>query len=147
MFLSGMLDITRKRLIAIEEDASLLDAALLLLDHAVDFVIVHGRAGPLAGVITKTDIVRRFSQCNGSGCTTAASIVMTRDVVLCQADDFLRDAWSLMKERGLKNIPVVDRDSRAIGVLNARDALEVLMREAEFEEDVLRDYVMHIGYN
>jgi Mg/Co/Ni transporter MgtE len=51
-----------------------------------------------------------------------------------------------MKERGLKNIPVVDQDSRPIGVLNARDALEVLLQEAEYGEGLLRDYVMCVGY-
>ena len=52
-----------------------------------------------------------------------------------------------MKERGLKNIPVVDQDSRPIGVLNARDALEVLLEEVEYEELLLREYVMCVGYH
>nr|WIE91351.1 histidine kinase [Mesorhizobium sp. WSM4875] len=51
-----------------------------------------------------------------------------------------------MKERRLKNIPVTDAESRAIGVLNAGDALEALMPEVEQEETLLRDYVMCVGY-
>jgi Mg/Co/Ni transporter MgtE len=51
-----------------------------------------------------------------------------------------------MKERKLKNIPVVDQDSRPIGVLHARDILQVLLNEAQDEESMLRDYVMGIGY-
>ena len=51
-----------------------------------------------------------------------------------------------MKERRLKNIPVTDAESRPIGVLNARDALEALMLEVEQEETLLRDYVMCVGY-
>jgi CBS domain-containing protein len=58
----------------------------------------------------------------------------------------LHDIWSIMKDRGLKNIPVVETDSRPIGVLNARDALEVLLEDAEYEEELLRDYVMCVGY-
>lgn len=54
--------------------------------------------------------------------------------------------WFIMKERGLKNIPVVDQDARPIGVINARDALEVPLEEAEYEEALLRDYVMCAGY-
>jgi CBS domain-containing protein len=52
-----------------------------------------------------------------------------------------------MKERGFKNVPVTDRDSRPVGVLNARDALQVLLEEAENEESLLRDYVMGIGFH
>ena len=51
-----------------------------------------------------------------------------------------------MKERKLKNIPVVDRDSRPIGILRARDVLQILLEESQDEESILRDYVMGIGY-
>ena len=51
-----------------------------------------------------------------------------------------------MKERKLKNIPVVDKDSRPVGILHARDILQVLLKESKDEEAMLRDYVMGIGY-
>ena len=51
-----------------------------------------------------------------------------------------------MKERRLKNVPVTDEASVPIGLLNARDALEVLLAEVEQEESLLRDYVMCVGY-
>jgi len=147
MFVEGMLPAASKRLITIGVDAPLIDAAKLLREHHTDLVVVCSCDELLAGVITKTDLVRQMSQCQGSGCATAASTVMTRTVILCHPDDLLHDIWSIMKERGLKNIPVVGQDSRPIGVLNARDALEVLLEEAEYEEQLLRDYVMCVGYH
>jgi CBS domain-containing protein len=72
---------------------------------------------------------------------------MTRTVVLCRPSDLLHDVWLIMKARGLKNIPVVDEDSRPIGVLNARDALEALLKDVEYEEVLLREYVMCVGYH
>lgn len=56
------------------------------------------------------------------------------------------DVWVRMKERGLKNIPVADQDLRPLGVLNALDILQVLLKESEDEEAMLRDYVMGVGY-
>ena len=52
-----------------------------------------------------------------------------------------------MKERGLKNVPITDQDSRPVGLLNARDALQGLLQEVENEESLLRDYVMGFGYH
>ena len=69
-----------------------------------------------------------------------------RAVVLCRPGDRLNEVWSVMKERHLKNIPIVDQDVRPLGVLNARDALEALLKEVEYEEVLLRDYVMCVGY-
>jgi CBS domain-containing protein len=75
-----------------------------------------------------------------------ASLAMTRAVVVCRPGELLQDVWKRMKERKLKNIPVVDQDSRPMGVLHARDILQVLLTESEDEESMLRDYVMGIGY-
>lgn len=71
---------------------------------------------------------------------------MTADVVFCRTTDLVSDIWTIMKERRLKNIPVTDEASAPIGLLNARDALEVLLAEVEQEESLLRDYVMCVGY-
>ncbi|MEB6575510.1 CBS domain-containing protein, partial [Escherichia coli] len=67
--------------------------------------------------------------------------------VYCRPTDLLSDIWSVMKERHLKNIPILDPASRPIGVLNARDALEALLEELEYQEVLLRDYVMCVGYH
>jgi CBS domain-containing protein len=147
MFVEGMLPTAGKRLVTIGVDAPLIEAAKLLRELHTDLVVVCSCDELLAGVITKTDLVRQMSQCQGSECATAASTVMTRTVILCHPNDLLHDIWSIMKEHGLKNIPVVSQDSRPVGVLNARDALEVLLAEAEYEEQLLRDYVMCVGYH
>ena len=76
---------------------------------------------------------------------TAASTVMTRTVVFCRPDDALQEVWSIMKERRLKNVPIVDQDIRPLGVLNARAALEALLANVEHEVSLLRDYVMSAG--
>jgi len=44
-----------------------------------------------------------------------------------------------MKERSLKNIPVVDKESRPLGLLHARDIVQVLLKKSEEEESMLRD--------
>jgi CBS domain-containing protein len=146
MLVENLLPVARKRLVIIADNAPLIEAAKLL--HAgTDLVVVCDTVGLLSGVITKTDVVRQIGSCQGATCITAASFVMTRDVVVCGPGDLLQDVWSKMKERGLKNIPINDQDSRPVGVLNARDALQALLEEVENEESLLRDYVMGIGFH
>jgi CBS domain-containing protein len=146
MFVEGLLPVARERLVTIADDAPLIQAAKFLRT-GTDLVVVCGSAGLIVGVITKTDVVSQISHCQGAGCITAASLVMTRDVVLCRPNDLLHDVWARMKERGLKNVPVADQEFRPLGVLNARDALQVLLKEVQDEEALLRDYVMCVGYH
>jgi len=123
-----------------------MDAAKLLREPDADLVVVCNADQRMVGVISKTDIVRQISQWRESELAAAASTVMTRTVVSFRPDDLLQDVWTAMKHRSLKNVPIMDQDSRPIGVLNARDVLEALLEEVEQEEMLLRDYVMRIGH-
>jgi len=135
----------RERLVTIADDVPLIEVAALLLP-GIELVIVCNAAGFLAGVITKTDIVNQISHCQGASCVTAAAVVMTSEVLLCRPADFLNDVWTRMKARGLKNVPVVDDESRPLGLLHARDILQILLSDAEDTEALLQDYVMGVGY-
>jgi CBS domain-containing protein len=145
MFVEGILPAAREQLVTIAASAPLIEAAKLLRS-GTDLVVVCSSEGLLAGVITKTDIVGQISQCQGASCMVAASVIMARDVVLCHPGDLLQDVSVRMKERSLKNIPVVDEHSRPIGVLTARAILAVLLHDVEYEEALLMDYVKGVGY-
>lgn len=58
----------------------------------------------------------------------------THSLVNCTVNDMLLDIWQVMKQRGVRNIPVVDEGMRAIGVLNARGALERMRDDSIYEE-------------
>ncbi len=140
-----LLRTARGRLVTITRTAPLHGAARLL--HAgTDLIVVCGTDGAVVGVITKTDVVARIGECQGAACTIAAALVMSADVLLCAPRDFVQDVWSRMKARDLKNVPIAGADGRPVGVLNARDALGVLLHDVKGEESQLRDYVMGVGY-
>lgn len=50
------------------------------------------------------------------------------------------------KGGGLQHIPVIDHDSRPMGLLIARDVFAERLEEVKYEERLLRDYVMTVGY-
>jgi predicted transcriptional regulator len=145
MLVDELLPAARDRLSTIGDDAPLIEAARRLRS-GVDILVVCSPAGLMRGVITKTDVVAQIGQCQGSACRSAASNSMARNVVSCRSGDSLEDLWNRMNERGLKNVPFVDQDFRPLGVLNARDMLQALLKESSWEESMMRDYVMGVGY-
>lgn len=146
MLVEQLLAATRVRLVTIRDDAPLIEAARHLHGRETNLVVVCELDGVMVGVITKTDVVDQISRCQGGGCTVAASAVMTRDVTSCQPHVSLTDVWARMRKRGLKHIPVLDEDLRPIGVLDARQTVQALLEEVGSEEELLRDYVMGVGY-
>lgn len=145
MFVESMIAAAREKLVTIGDGAALIDAAGLLSSET-DIVLVCDDRGRLAGVVTKTDVVRQISRCQGASCTCPVAAVMTREVVSADAADDLAEVSLRMKARHLKNIPVVDADRRPLGVLTARAILRVLLGGAEFDEAQLMDYVKGVGY-
>lgn len=146
MLVERILHIAKERLVSVPEDAPLLAAAKLLSGGHNNIVLVCSESGVVSGVLTKTDIVRQMTVCPGDGSMESAASVMTRDITACRPEDWLVDAWSVMKRTGLLQLPVLGPRGEALGVLYARDALQALLGEIEDEEQLLRDYVMSVGY-
>ena len=138
--------VARSRLVTISVDALLVDVAKLLSNTSISLVVICDSDGAMVGVITKTNIVQQFGHCQENIGTTAAAEVMTRDVTSCRPTDSLPNVLSMMQKRGVVHIPVVDEHFKPLGVVNARDALRALLAEEKYEESLLRDYVMGIGY-
>jgi len=145
MFVKDILETAREKLVTIADDGRLIEAARLLTS-GTDLVVVRDGAGVLQGVVTKTDVVRQISVCQGATCQCPVSTVMTRDVLSCRESDCLQDVAKRMKTQHLKNIPVVDGDNRPLGLLTARALLRVLLGDAELEEAQLVGYVTGVGY-
>ena len=125
----------------------LLEVAQKLANTHIGLVVVCDPDGVMAGVISKSDILRRLGHCLGSACQTLARDLMTTDVICCHPDDCLADVLGAMEQRGLVHMPLLDNQRRPIGVVNARDALRALVQAGEYEEALLRQYVMGIGYH
>jgi CBS domain-containing protein len=147
MLVSQLSSEARKRLITIGAEALLIDAARSLSGEHAELVIVCNSDGKAVGVITKADVVRRITHCEGAACRMTAAAAMTRELISCRPDEPLSDVWNRMKQHGLRHIPVIDDRSRPVGVINARDALQALLTGAENETELLREYVMSVGYH
>jgi CBS domain-containing protein len=146
MRVESILSVAQQRMITVQADASLVDAASRLSDTHRALLVVCSGDGAMVGVITKTDVVRQVARCHGEVEKMRVSEVMTQAVTSCRSEDLLHDVLALMKSRGFVHIPIVDINARPLGVVNARDALQALLREVKDEELLLRAYVMGVGY-
>jgi predicted transcriptional regulator len=146
MRVESILSIAQQRMMTVKVGASLVEASNRLLDTHRALLVVCSGDGVMVGVITKTDIVRQVALSHGVVENIQISMVMTKTVTSCRSEDNLYDVLTLMKSRGFVHIPVVDENCRPLGVVNARDALQALLRELQDEDLILRAYVMGVGY-
>ena len=143
---SALEAVARSRLLTIGTDAQLVEVAALLSSPQISVVVVCDAAGVAIGTITETVLVRRLGLGQADFFTTHAADVMTREVTNCASDDLLSDVLAMMHKRGLIHVLIVDPANKPLGVLNARDGLRALLAAGNHEEELLRNYVMGIGY-
>lgn len=141
-----ILESARRRLAVLGREASIFDAAEILADPNIPIVIVCDGEGMAAGVISRTDIIKAISHGRADACSANADAIMNRAVFSCRADQTLQSVWTAMNERGLRCAPVLDDFGRPQGVVHARDLASALFNEVTNEEELLRDYVVGIGY-
>ena len=137
---------TQSRLLTVGSDALLVEVAARLSGAEISVVVVCDAAGMAIGTITETLLVRRLGLGQADFFISRAGDVMTPDITSCRPDDMLSVVLAMMHERGLIHVLVVDAGNRPVGVLNARDGLRALLAAGNQEEELLRNYVMGVGY-
>lgn len=145
MIIKNILPRAHERLAVIEAEAPVREAAALMSKPHTDLIVVCDH-GDMVGVLSKTDIVGEIGRCMGAGCTTRVDSIMTRDVTYCRPHEILLDVWSVMRQRGLQRVPILDEARRPLGIIYAREALQALLSEAENQDELLRDYISGVGY-
>jgi CBS domain-containing protein len=141
-----VLDAARKRLVVLSREASLFDVARILADRDTPLVIVCDSDGLAVGVISSSHVINTLATAGVDALSFNAGTIMTEPMLSCRVDDDLQQIWAFMNSRTLPCAPIVDDRGRAQGVLHARDVAIALIDEVSYDEELLRDYVMGVGY-
>jgi CBS domain-containing protein len=141
-----ILDAARKRLAVLSHEALVPDAAKILANPDTPLVVVCDRDSIAVGVMSRTDIIKLLARAGTEACDTSAGTIMTKSFFSCHVDQSLQQVWTIMNTRSLRCAPILDNEGRPQGVVHARDIARALLDEATHEEELLRDYVLGIGY-
>lgn len=143
-------DVMTRNVISVPPDATVEDAAKLMLDRHISGLFVVDKSGDLVGVVTEGDLLRRkelgTEQERGwwlrllvSPARQATDFfhahgrhvrdVMTEKVLAVPHDAVLEDVVTLMERHRIKRLPVT-QDGRIVGVVSRADLLRALVGQA-----------------
>ena len=142
-----ILEAAQKRLVVLSQEASLFDAARILENRDTPLVVVCDSDGIAVGVISSSHVVKVLATAGVDALSFNAGAIMTKPVLSCHVDETLQQVWAVMNSRTLPCAPILDDDGRAQGIVHARDVAIALLDEVNYEELLLRDYVMGVGYS
>jgi CBS domain-containing protein len=142
-----ILEAAQKRLVVLSQEASLFDAARILANRDTPLVVVCDSDDIAVGVIASSHVIKVLASAGVDALGFNAGAIMTKPVLSCHVDETLQQVWAVMNSRTLPCAPILDHDGRAQGVVHARDVAIALLDEVNYEEILLRDYVMGVGYS
>jgi CBS domain-containing protein len=107
--------------VGVHEDTTIREVALIMAAQGVDLLPVIGNDNRLLGVVTDRNIVIRACAGDKSMEDLRAGDVMATDVAGIPADQPVANALDVMVRRQASRLPVVDADSRLLGLVFVGD--------------------------
>lgn len=95
-------------IVSIRPDGTLVEASSLLGEHNIGVLLVTDRQGRLAGLVSERDVARAVAVFGGEVADRPVSAIMTRKVITCTPDDRILDAMTLMKDKCIRHLPVME---------------------------------------
>jgi CBS domain-containing protein len=122
----------REVLIAQKND-TLVEAAKLMREHQVgSIVVVEERNGVRypVGIVTDRDIVIELIAKEVDINSVTLGDVMCRDIILGKESDDVNETIKIMRQRGIRRLPVVDADSGVlVGIVTMDDLIDLIAEQ------------------
>ena len=122
---------------AISVEASVADAVRLMLDRHVGAVAIIDSESRVAGIFTERDVLRKMALSGADPEKILVREVMTTPVELATLATGPGEALAIMLERHFRHLPVVDHDSKLLGMLSIRNVLQSRVDDLTQELEML----------
>lgn len=125
----------------IASDVTLGAAVGALRDHGVGALVVSDDGTTINGILSERDVVRSLAA-HGQECLdSAVSSAMSSNVITCQPADSVDKLMSMMTDRRIRHLPVLESDGSLAGIISIGDVVKFRVGELESENENLHNYI------
>jgi CBS domain-containing protein len=127
--------------VTIAADATVSQAVASLRDHNIGAIVVTTEPEQgIAGIISERDVVRALAVDGSRTLNRPVRDLMTTEVTTCGLRATVDEVMTLMTNRRIRHVPVVDEGSLA-GMVSIGDVVKSRIGELEDETQTLHDYL------
>lgn len=128
-----------KEVISIAPHRPVFDALVVLAEYKIGaLVVLEGEK--LVGIFSERDYAREVVLKGRSSKTTQISEVMTDKVLFAHPNDTVEQAMSLMSEKRIRHLPVVENE-KVVGVLSIGDLVKETIA---YQQDLIKQLQSYI---
>lgn len=124
--------ICNREVITVQRDATVLHAATLMRKyHVGDVVVIEARSKQCVpvGIVTDRDVVTKLVATELDSSVITVGDIMESKLTIVKESSGVSEAIQAMTAKGVRRLPVVDKDSGLIGIITLDDVLLLLAKE------------------
>jgi CBS domain-containing protein len=140
MRISKLLEAKGSDVATIGPEATVSEAVAELARHGVGALVVSEDGRRIEGIVSERDVVRGLDRSGQELLAEKVSSIMSSTVHTCGSDEDTDLLMSMMTERRIRHVPVVENDE-LIGIVSIGDIVKTKIGELEHERKELVDYI------
>ena len=117
-------DIMQKNVITIESEKKSLDAAIMLKEKEISFLVVVKEGKPI-GIVSERDIVRKIVADNNDAQTAQLETIMSKNFKWVEPNASIESAVQKMLNNNIRRLVVLENEN-LVGVITQTDLTEFL---------------------
>ena len=117
-------DIMQKNVITIESEKKSLDAAIMLKEKEISFLVVVNESKPV-GIVSERDIIRKIVADNKDAAVTSLEAIMSKKFKWVEPNSSIESAVQKMLNNNIRRLVVLENEKLA-GVITQTDLTEFL---------------------
>ncbi|PLX84298.1 MAG: CBS domain-containing protein [Desulfuromonas sp.] len=125
-------EVCSREVVYVERDATILEAARVMRSNHVGDVVVadkkNGGCMPV-GILTDRDIVIELLAAEVDLDSVSVGDAMSYELLMAREGDDLLETVKLMRNRGVRRVPVIDRGGLLVGIVSVDDVVELLSEQ------------------
>lgn len=117
-------DIMEKNVITIEHDKNALDAAKVLKEKEISFLVIQKEGAPI-GIISERDFVRKIAAEDKTASSIPVTNIMSKKFRWVKPDSLIEDAVQKMLNNNIRRLLVLENE-KLVGVITQTDLTSFL---------------------
>jgi CBS domain-containing protein len=127
-----ILDAKGREIFSVKPETTLIAALELMAEKNIGAVLVLDAQGDLAGLFSERDFVRKIIIKGRAMETTMVQEIMMRRVLYVHAETTIADCMTLMTEKRIRHLPVLE-GGKPVGLVSIGDVVKELLKEQELK--------------
>ena len=142
MTIAAILQNKGSEVLTVAADASVRDAVALLAERRIGALPVV-RDGEVAGIMSERDVIYCLRSDGAAVLDWPVERIMTAPAITVAPDKQVMSALSLMTQRRIRHLPVVD-GGRIVGIVSIGDLVKYRMDKIEQEAAAMLSYIQSV---